>query len=444
MKDRSIFQLVLMMVFGFAILIAVLIFAGILPGFRSGGSANRPTLLVWGYFSQEAMAPIIETFNQEHDRVAQLVYVEKNPDTFEADIGNSIAGGAGPDIIFFPDNLIIRHGDKVVPFSNSEYSLRNFRNDFVEQGEMFIGDTGALALPILVDPMVLFYNRDLLSAGGVARPPVSWTEMIQPEIGPVARLTLFDVQGNLAQSAVSMGEFSNVSHAKEILSLLMMQAGSRIVSRNDPDSDRDFAVDLGGVSTGVSSGPAASAVDFYMQFSNPTKSAYTWNRAMPMSLDAFAAGFSAMYLGFAGELGTIRQISPVLNVDVALMPQREQSRQVTAGRVYGLAATAKASTYQSSKQVIKLLLVGQYPSLLAEATGLVPASRVLLSAGTSDPYDVVFYQSALVSRSWYDPMPAETNNIFRQMIEGVGSGRIGASEAVSRAQTELFNLVSGR
>src|SRR5690606_28991177 len=100
-----------------------------------------------------------------------------------------------------------------VPFTNSEYSIRNFRNDFIEQGEMFVGDSGALALPILVDPMVLFYNRDLFSAGGVARTPVSWTEMIQPEIGPVAKLTLFDIQGNLVQSAISMGEYANIDHA---------------------------------------------------------------------------------------------------------------------------------------------------------------------------------------------------------------------------------------
>lgn len=442
MKESSVFQLILLVVFGFAVVIAVLIFAGIIPGFRSGGSADRPTLIIWGYFPAESMRQTIDAFNREYDNLATLRYIEKDPTTFEADIGNSLAGGAGPDIVFLPDSLIVRHGDKMVPFSSSEYSERKFRNDFIEQGEMFVDETGAIALPILADPMVLFYNRDLFSASGVARPPASWTELIQPEIGPTAKLTQFDNQGNLVQSAIPMGEYSNITHAKDIISLLMMQAGSNIVTRSDADSGESFLTDIGGfVTVGSTGSPSASALDFYMQFSNPTKNAYTWNRSMPMSLDAFAAGFSAMYLGFASELETIRLTSPVLNVDVALAPQRERSRQVTVGRVYGLAATRKNQS-PVAKQVIRNLLVGQYPNMIAKDTGLVPASRVLLSAGTDDPYRVVFYQSALISRSWYDPEPRRTDQIFQDMVEGVGSGRITATDAVSRAQSELSNLIS--
>jgi hypothetical protein len=53
----------------------------------------------------------------------------------------------------------------------------------------------------------------------------------------------------------------------------------------------------------------------------------------------------------------------------------------------------------------------------------------------------VFYNSAIIARTWLDPDPDETGAAFRRMIQDVNAGILGAESAVVRvnqAITEAF------
>ena len=57
------------------------------------------------------------------------------------------------------------------------------------------------AMPLYSDTLALYYNKDLLSQAGIARPPRTWEEL---EI-QVQTLTKIDEYGNITQSGISMG-----------------------------------------------------------------------------------------------------------------------------------------------------------------------------------------------------------------------------------------------
>src|SRR5690606_20060493 len=117
--------------------------------------------------------------------------------------------------IFIPDDLLVKHSDKLFPIPFENLSIRDFRDRFVSGGEIFLSNSGSLGLPLLVDPMVMYYNRDLFASSSVALPPANWAEVNQ--IVPL--LSKIDARNNVLQSAISFGEFDNVNNAKDIFAM---------------------------------------------------------------------------------------------------------------------------------------------------------------------------------------------------------------------------------
>ena len=72
----------------------------------------------------------------------------------------------------------------------------------------------------------MFYNKDLFNTAGIATPPKTWDEFISV----IRKLSAKDKFGNLTKSGAAIGAADNVNNAADILSLLMMQTGAKMIS----------------------------------------------------------------------------------------------------------------------------------------------------------------------------------------------------------------------
>ena len=428
------FQITILGIFAFFLLMGFLIFAGIIPLFQGGApSGVGGTVVVWGTLPGEYMDEPLRTVNQKNKETYAIEYKEIRPENFDRELIEALASGTGPDVLFLPQDLVIRHQDKVSPIPYESLSARVFQDAFVEEGELYLSKGGALALPIFLDPLVMYWNRDLFSAAGIAQPPKKWEEFF----GLVTRLTTRDEAFNIRKSAVAFGEMRNVTNAKDIVSMLILQAGNPIIEVRDDVLNVVLQDNQGAVTP-----PAQSSVRFYTEFSNPARSTYSWNRALPQSKDFFTSGDLALYFGYASEFSDIRAKSPHLNFDVSIVPQPEgAARHTTLGKVTG-AAVLKASKNQTTAYWAVYELSGKdFAEELSRMSGLPPARRDLLASKPTDAAGSVFYDSALIARAWLDPNPQETSAIFTEMIENVVSGRSTISDAVSRAHRRLLDLL---
>ena len=427
----STFKIVVLGIFGFFLLVAVLIFSGLVPGLNIGSKEPEAQVVLWGTIPAGNISGLIEDFNRQYKPLV-LIYIEKNKNTFDRELVEALASGVGPDVIMLPQSLIYRHADKVYPISYETFPERDFRNTFVEEAELYLTSQGTLALPLTIDPMVMYFNRDILSKAGIALPPQTWEEVLSM----TPRLVLKDAAGNITQSAVAFGEFKNVIYAKDIIALLTMQAGSPIVARTETGYRSVF-----GDSLGFSLKPADEAVRYFTDFSNPVQPIYSWNKGKPSSRDAFISGTLAFYFGYASELFGIQSNNPHLNFDVAPVPQVKGSRaSITLGNISGLSIT-KASRNPTAAFRVASLLSGQALSLsFAQKTYLPPPRRDILSGRPSNAYMSVFFTSALMSRGFIDPSPDQTSAIFGDMVENVVSGRLRVGEAVMNANSEFAGL----
>jgi ABC-type glycerol-3-phosphate transport system substrate-binding protein len=68
----------------------------------------------------------------------------------------------------------------------------------------------------------------------------------------------------------------------------------------------------------------------------------------------------------------------------------------------------------------------------------------MLTDKPADPYMNVFYKAAIQSESWYDPDVAESNIIFKDLIESVTTGRKKVTNALSEANEKLDRLYTSR
>ncbi len=427
----STFQIILVALFVIFGIAGALAFAGLIPT-PEGSEEITGDVAIWGTLPQRTMDDlIIETFPRSSD--LSITYREIHESVFDRELVEALASSRGPDIILLPQDLIFRHSDKINSFPFSSMSERRFRDTFIREGELYLTTNGILALPLVVDPMVMYWNRDLFASAGIANAPRTWSDFFVL----ASQLTLEDRNADILQSAVALGEYRNVSHAKEILSALIMQAGAPITDRNA--SEGVIGVDLRGPSKDINA--TASALRYYTEFANPNKSVYTWNRSLPDSQDMLVAGDLAVYFGFASELEGIKRRNPHLDIDAGRMPQTDTGRgDVTFGRMQGLSVLNSSNNSEAAFRVA-ITLAGESPiRLLAQRIGLPPARRALLADKPTDAYQSVFYASALISNAWLDPDPEETDKIFREMVENVTSSRTTVGNAVNVATKQLDRL----
>lgn len=431
MKGPSIFQTVLLAVFGACAIAGILIFAFVVGG---GGGGGIGEVQIWGTFDETAINTVMRQLSDADARFKSIRYTQKNADTYQEDLTEALAAGTGPDLFFITTEYALKNAAKITPIPYEGISRDQFESTFVEAAEPFLSAQGTLAVPVGVDPMILYWNRDMFADAGLAQPPRFWADLYDI----AAKVTKRSQSNTVEKSAAALGEYQNVNHAKDILAALILQAGGSIVSTDSSGKMIPALISRGSQAQQASE----SAVRFYTEFANPTKAYYSWNRSLPESRQAFTAGTLALYLGPASEAGLLRRMNPNLNIGATSTPQvRGGNRLLTTGETYGLAIARTGKNQQGGLTAAFLLAAPEASSALSVALGIPSARRDVLAQVIGSGQNTLPAKEALLVRSWADPDPQKTNEIFRDMIQDVTSGALRITEAVQRADQSLGLLL---
>lgn len=433
---KSSFQTILVVVFIVAFSGAVLIFSGLISFGSKSSDATEPqgTVVLWGILPQSIMQPYIDAANVKNTNYS-IIYSEHDPATISQEIIVALAEGTPPDMVLFSSEIFSQFKDKLYPIPYTAINERTYRDTNIDGAQIFLTKDGIIGLPLVVDPLVVYYNRDILAQATFVVPPKTWSNLQQA----VPILTKRDARNTITQSAIALGTASNVDHVTDILSTLFLQTGNSIVAY-DATKDRNVAVLGGDAATGEIT-PAGQALDFYTSFSNPVNANYSWNSAHNTSLEYFLAGKSAFYIGRASELFTLQAQNPNLNFDVAEMFQTTvEARPVTFGSFLGIGIMEKAPNMVTAYAAVGYLSSTESIDALSKALSLPPVRRDLLLVGQTNPYVSVFFKAALSAFTWPNPDPIQTEQIFRSMVNDVTSGRGMSINAVYTAAKELQSL----
>jgi ABC-type glycerol-3-phosphate transport system substrate-binding protein len=445
MKKLSIFQISLLAVFGACAVAAVLIFSLAVGG---GTQTSVGAVKIWGTLDGTAFAAVIRAAADTNPAIAQVTYTQKDPATFDDNLTKALASGQGPDLVLMRQDYAAKDAGQIAVIPSNLLSQTQFSNTFVASADPFFTQSGALGIPILADPLVLYWNKDMLASAGASQPPAYWDQIFTL----AQKMAVKDTAGNILKSAIAFGEYRNVDNAKDIVTTLILQAGGTITSY---DTAGHLIPTLSS-KTGAGSQASESALRFYTEFADPSKDDYSWSRAMPLASQAFAAGQTGLYVGYASEQPAIARTNPNLNFGVAALPQiRTASATLTSARVYALLATRAGINPSAAITAAAALATTENAQALSTALGIPSARRDVLAAASERqiPGQLVSQNdickgidvpvcSAQISRSWVDPDPEATNVIFQAMIEDTTSGAQLLTAAIQRADQQMTQLTA--
>ncbi len=424
-------------------------------------AASQPVkLVVWRVFdSQDTLQKTMTAYQAIHPNVS-FEYRELRSDEFKNELLRAMAEGTGPDIFSVNNAWIGEYQSLIRPLPASlkipysevrgtikketvytikeqpSIALKDLKTEFVDvvatdvvrpyqETDKSPVTNRIFGLPLSVDTLALYYNKDLLNAAGFPEPPKTWVEF-QTQ---AAKLAKIGANNEVLQSGAALGTGRNVERASDILSLLMMQNGTQMT---DSSGHATFALsDSNRQILGL------DAVNFYTDFANPTKQVYGWNKDQPNSFDAFAAGKTAFFFGYSYHAPLLRAAAPKLPFAITTVPQIEGSKVVNFAN-YWVETVSKASKHPDfawdfiqfetgADQVKNYLTAAEKPTAL----------RSLINAQMQDDTLSIFASELLTAKDWYMGKDATvTENAMLDLIDGVLAGN-DPQQAISKAQSKV-------
>jgi len=311
------------------------------------------------------------------------------------------------------------------PAKIKEDYLDTVYNDIVLNNKIY-------GLPLSIDTMVMYYNRDLLNKANIPLPPTNWQDFQSA----IKKITTFSDQEKTINTAGSaLGTADNIRRSVDILMLLMMQNGAKIIENNNvllsrPSIDRTY-------------NPGLEALKFYTDFSNPRKEVYTWNAEMPDALEAFSNGKIAFYFGYSFDLPLIRAYSKnSINLGISKMPQIQDSQESYIANYW---VETVSSRTENPNEAWDFILFMNRPENVSEylTTAIRPtALRSLVEAQIQNDTLNIFASQLLNSKTWYTGYNVNAAEEYvKEMINRVLDGENPAQSlnlAASRIQQTLL------
>jgi len=250
-----------------------------------GGTVKEVNLQFWGVFDERSVYdPIIRELQAQYPHI-RITYRKFTFEDYERSLVDALAAGTGPDIFLFHNSWLPKHGDKITAMPEGEtwMTVRDFQRDFVDvAAQDLVYANRIYGIPLYVDTVALYYNKDILNSVGITRPAQTWDEFNFD----VEAITRLDGSGNITQSAAAIGTARNINRSTDILTALMLQSGVRMTDTENTSAT--FARPVNNTAVGE------IALKYYTDFANPSMRTYTWNDAQHYSIDAFAEGRTAM------------------------------------------------------------------------------------------------------------------------------------------------------
>ena len=451
------------------LLILFLIFSFILTsGFGCKGAdkatqeAMKPIVLnywrVWD--GPDAFSEIIANYKTLHPYIT-INYRKLRYSEYEQALLEAMAEDKGPDILSLHNTWLPKYQSKLAPLpakitmvfpvekgtikkeivqelrTSTSLNLRDLKNNFVDTvfNDVVLNNrdekTGKttqeiFGLPIALDTLAMYYNKDLLNNAGIAEPPAFWNQEFQQD---VKKLTKQDTSGQIIQSGVALGGSTNIGRYSDILSALMMQNGAIMADENNNITFNQIPASL----KDQKYSPGLEALRFYTDFSNPAKEVYSWNSDLENSLDMFISGKLAIMFDYAYDLPTIKSQAPKLNFSITKLPQIEGNLNNISLANYWVETVSNKSKYVNEAWdfVQFATKTEQAKSYLAK-TNKPTALRSLVSDQVANSDINAFAEQVLTAKSWYHGKDANAAElIIGEMIDSVVKGEAKIEEAMN-------------
>lgn len=422
------------------------------------------TIEFWGLWdNSDSWNEIIQqfekrTYNFNGQKVnVSINYTKKEIASYKDTLLKMKQRNTQPNIFAIDNNWLKSYVDWLEPLEENkayaeEYSIVKYEELLstfpIETIRNLIYNGQLYGLPIYSDSLALYYNKDLFKKARIENPPKTWKEFKEV----AEKLTVTDKDNKIIQSGAALGSGKNVNRSSDILALLMIQGGAKVINNNgDIDINREIEVNT---TNGIEKrDPGKRAVIFYTEFSDPKKEAYLWNSEQEESVKAFADQKTAMMINYNYQIKNLLALNPDLNYGVSQIPQLENSTVINFANVWTPVVSknnncrvkpeelsykvdcAKIAwsflSFASRKENVKLYL---------DSTGKAAARKDLLAEQVSLSDKISVFASQAETAVSYNKFDNRIDDILTDMINEINSDRENWEEKVDMAVEKIEGL----
>jgi multiple sugar transport system substrate-binding protein len=394
-------------------------------------TGQQVVLEYWGLWEPASvMQPLIDKYQAQNKNVT-VKYTQKTFTQYEENLSTrltegSVTGSPAPDLFRIHNTWLSKYQSKLYPAPQNLISTSQYVQDFYPTAQQsFLGTDGQIyAVPLEVDGLVLFYNKQLFAQEGLVEPPPTWDALIET----AKKLTKTDANGKITQAGISIGVARNVKHSADILSLLMMQ--------NKGNSE---IIDATNTQMSITGDQYISALEFYTDFVKVHK---TWSVDLPSDLEMFYTGKLAMMI--APSWATFDILNSNSTVEFATVPTPiVGTKEVYYGHYWGESVSKNSSNPTVAWDFINFLSqeaqLKEFYSNSAQIRAFgEPYSRKTMSGLLiNEPYVGAVMKMAPNFQSWKKGEEGYVNESLDTAITAVAENGVEASRALLDAQQRI-------
>lgn len=250
------------------------------------------TLTYWGLWEPEPVVNgIISQWEKNHPNI-KVRYIKQDKQDYRARLQSAFSRNEGPDIFRFHQTWVPMLSEDLAPVPEATVSNLSLNGNYFPIVKESLSKSGQYyGLPLMVDSLALYYNKDFLQAANLS-PPRTWWGLEK-----IAKKLTVRPQGRITTGGVALGTTNNVDHWSDIIGLMIYQNGG------NPAKADDLVEDV---------------LKYYLKFKTVNQ---VWDETMPRSTLAFATGKLAFYFGPSWRVFNINEANPNLNFAVTEVPQ---------------------------------------------------------------------------------------------------------------------------
>lgn len=318
-------------------------------------------VIVWGTLDADKANPIFKNLRGGAAKGYDTVrYEEKNADTIEGEFARAVAYDER-----VPDLLLLESAEvpafektdalRLIPFGHSPImTVADYQRTFIQTTNIFLRSNsksqpvGYIALPILADSLVLYYNEGLRRQHDLRQLPTVWKDFTERAYQDIAK-----AYRESDKAIIPFGAYGNYANAPYLFAALMLQA-------------REF---------GTAAPPTTDLISFYTNFASLRSPVQTWNESLLPARSMFIGNKLLFYPGFVSEYRDLQRANPNIVMQAAPLPQlATDSTTVVPTKMYTLAIPRKGKYVAPARRVVFEIaaILQRFPLEIFDAVAIPP------------------------------------------------------------------------
>jgi len=343
-------------------------------------------IVYWGLWeSPEVMKSLIAEFEKQNPGT-KIKYSQQTFSGYESRLYTRLQQTAttsepAPDVFRIHNTWLPKYASllSTMPtgvMTRNEYAQKFYPTALAD----FTGKDGVsiYAVPLEIDGLMVFYNKQLLAQQNVQEPPKDWDAFTSL----ARRLTKKDSSNRIIQSGLALGTSRNIQHSSEILLFLLLQEGVDLI-----DSSR--------TKISLNNSKSIGIFQTYVDFAKGNNA--VWSSSLSNDLNMFYSGKLAMMIAPSWRAFDIIKSSSSVEFGTAPLPQLEANKnQIYYSTYWGEAVNKKSSNTELAWKFIKFLAEKE------QQLKMYSNSSTIGERAFGEPYSLVELNSEMKGKAYVD------------------------------------------